>query len=95
MFESRTREFCNSHPDEEVTYFCLDCENSCVCSECVIHGTHKNHEVQSLRKASSVIKQKLQSINNDITVKIQDLIQHEARVQQKRKELTELMDLIK
>ena len=44
------RDPCAEHPDEEVSYFCFDCM-CVVCSECVVHGIHKNHDVSTLKKA--------------------------------------------
>lgn len=45
------REQCREHPDEEVNYFCFDCLVPPVCSECVVHGIHRGHNVATLRKA--------------------------------------------
>jgi len=45
------REFCREHPEEEVSYFCHDCNVPPVCSECVIHGKHNGHNVVLLKKA--------------------------------------------
>ena len=50
---------CNSHPDENVTYFCFDCLTPPVCSECVVHGIHRNHDVMHVKKSYPVIKEKL------------------------------------
>ena len=33
----------------------FDCMSDCICPECVIHGVHKNHEVQTIRKAYPII----------------------------------------
>jgi hypothetical protein len=43
--------FCKDHAEEEVSYFCMTCETACVCTECVVHGPHKTHDVQNIRKA--------------------------------------------
>ena len=50
------RMYCKDHPDEELSYFCFDCLTDCICSECIIHGVHKNHEVQTIRKAYPIIR---------------------------------------
>lgn len=34
------RDPCREHPEEEVNYFCFDCQCPPICSECVIHGIH-------------------------------------------------------
>ena len=52
------------HPDEEISYFCFDCLNNCICPECVIHGTHKNHEVMTVKKAYPIVKAKVIVDNN-------------------------------
>jgi len=51
------REACQDHPEEEVSYFCFDCKTNPICSECVIHGSHKGHNVLLLKKAySNIVK---------------------------------------
>jgi len=45
------RDSCREHPDEEVNYFCFDCICPPICSECVVHGTHRGHNVATIRKA--------------------------------------------
>lgn len=45
------RDGCREHLDEEINYFCFDCVIPPICSECVVHGGHKGHEVATLRKA--------------------------------------------
>lgn len=31
---------CESHPEEELSYFCFDCDVP-ICPECAIHGSHR------------------------------------------------------
>jgi hypothetical protein len=50
----KKKEYCKEH-NEEVTYFCFDCMNKCICTECVVHGLHKNHDVLHIKKAYPVI----------------------------------------
>jgi hypothetical protein len=38
-----------------LTYFCFSCNNP-ICPECAIHGLHKDHEVQTTRKAIKQIR---------------------------------------
>jgi hypothetical protein len=45
------REACREHPEEEVSYFCFDCVSQPICSECVVRGSHRGHEVQTIKKA--------------------------------------------
>jgi hypothetical protein len=46
---------CPDHAEEELTYFCFSCNNP-ICPECAIHGLHKDHEVQTTRKAIKQIR---------------------------------------
>lgn len=54
--------FCKDHPGEFRTYFCFDCVDNLICSECVIHGIHHNHNVLTTKKAIPRIKTKLEEI---------------------------------
>ena len=57
---SQKKEYCKEH-NEEVTYFCFECMNKCLCAECVVHGVHKNHDVMSIKKAYPVIIEKVKN----------------------------------
>ena len=49
---------CPAHPDEQIAYFCVTCNCPPICAECVIHGAHRGHDVQNIRKAHpQVLKQ--------------------------------------
>ena len=65
--------YCKSHPDEEVRYFCFDCLTPPVCSECVVHGIHKGHEVQHIKKAFPMIKEKLEGVIQGLVTCVEDL----------------------
>ncbi|CAD7965085.1 unnamed protein product [Amoebophrya sp. A120] len=65
--------FCPAHPEEPVSYFCLDCECKCVCSECVIHGMHKGHEVLSVKKAYPLLQSKVQSLSGELRERVNEL----------------------
>ena len=54
------KEFCKEH-NEEVTYFCFECMNKCICSECVVHGVHKNHDVMNIKKAYPIVVEKVKN----------------------------------
>ena len=64
---------CKIHNDEILNYFCLKCTNSLVCSECIIHGDHKEHKVISIRKASPPILSKLNEIASKFDIKINQM----------------------
>jgi len=53
------RAFCIEHPDEEISYYCFDCLASCICPECVIHGSHKNHDVLTVKKSFPIVRNKV------------------------------------
>ena len=59
---SMEESYCKAHPDEEVKYFCFDCLVAPICSECVIHGIHKDHEVMHIKKSFPVVKAKLEEV---------------------------------
>ncbi|CAD8114474.1 unnamed protein product [Paramecium sonneborni] len=59
-FIQHSRNQCLDHPDEEVSYFCFDCNSKCICPECIIHGIHKNHEVKTIKKAYPLIRKQLE-----------------------------------
>jgi len=64
--------YCKSHPDEEVRYFCFDCLTPPVCSECVVHGIHKGHDVLHIKKAFPQVKEKLDSVISGLMNSIED-----------------------
>ena len=57
------RPLCKEH-SEPLTYLCLDCMTNCICTECVVHGIHKNHEVLNIKKAYPLIFKKLEDLSN-------------------------------
>ena len=42
---------CPNHSEEFVSYFCFTCQCHPICAECVIHGEHQGHQVQTIRRA--------------------------------------------
>lgn len=68
------REACREHPEEEVNYFCFDCQTSApVCSECVIHGIHKGHNVATLKKAYPQIVGKVEELQLSLGSRVDEL----------------------
>eukprot|EP00929_Paragymnodinium_shiwhaense_P083588 TRINITY_DN44607_c0_g1_i1.p1 TRINITY_DN44607_c0_g1~~TRINITY_DN44607_c0_g1_i1.p1 ORF type:complete len:595 (-),score=79.69 TRINITY_DN44607_c0_g1_i1:129-1913(-) len=47
---------CPEHPNEAATYFCATCECLCVCSECIVHGPHRSHEVMRVGRAAEALR---------------------------------------
>jgi hypothetical protein len=58
--QTSKKEICKDH-GEEVTYFCFDCLGRCFCSECAIHGIHKNHQVMNIKRAYPIVVEKVTS----------------------------------
>ena len=56
------KQLCKEH-SEPLTYLCLDCMSNCICTECVVHGIHKNHEVLNIRNAYPLISKKLEDLS--------------------------------
>ena len=80
---------CQDH-GESITYLCLDCMSKCICSECVVHGIHRNHEVLNIKKAYPLIYNKTQEIGNHINTKIKELFITQKNIEQKKKEIGNL-----
>ena len=80
---------CQDH-GEPITYLCLDCMSKCICSECIVHGIHRNHEVLNIKKAYPLIYNKTQEIGNHINTKIKELFITQKNIEQKKKEIGNL-----
>ena len=80
---------CSEH-GEPITYLCLDCMSKCICSECVVHGIHRNHEVLNIKKAYPLIYNKTQEIGNHIGSKIKELYSIQKNIEQKKKDINVL-----
>jgi len=91
----RMRESCREHPEEEVQYYCFDCEIGCICAECVIHGAHRNHEVLNIRKAYPMIKAKVEDLMLQVNAKIDESRINEQRLETRKRELIENTSSIK
>lgn len=81
------RERCREHPEEDVAYYCFDCETRCICSECVVHGAHKGHQVKSLRKTFPIMKGKVEDMAASISGKLDSLRTLDHRLQTSLSEL--------
>jgi hypothetical protein len=57
-----------------VNYFCFDCpQQPPICSECVIHGTHKGHSVATVRKAAPQIRARIEELQLAMGSKVDEL----------------------
>ena len=80
---------CQEH-NEPIIYLCLDCMSKCICTECIIHGVHKNHDVLNIKKAYPLIYNKTQEISSLIISKIKELNLTQKNIEQKKKEISVL-----
>jgi len=93
---SQRHDTCKEHSDELLNYFCLDCSYSLICSECIIHGTHKNHNVVTVRKAAPSILLKLDEMREKIDNRIKRMEEISSQFPiQKNKEKDKIFKYIK
>ena len=80
---------CNEH-GELLTYLCLDCLSKCVCSECVVHGIHKNHEVMNIKKAYPLVYSKSEELSIHVNNKVNELKNLDNVIEKKKIEIGNL-----
>ena len=80
------KNLCRDH-GEPVSYLCLDCMSKCICSECIVHGIHRNHEVLNIKKAYPLILGKTQDLHRLIGDKINDLNNERRIIEQKKSDI--------
>ena len=83
------REPCREHPEEEVSYFCFDCNVPPVCPECVIHGEHRGHNVQLLKKAAPLIVKTIEEVQMQVRGKVDEIEHQDQRIQSRKREVIE------
>ncbi|CAD8195008.1 unnamed protein product [Paramecium octaurelia] len=74
-FIQNSRGMCVDHPEEEVSYYCFDCNSKCICPECIIHGIHKNHEVKTIKKSYPIVRKQLEDQleqNNQCIIQVEN-----------------------
>jgi molecular chaperone GrpE (heat shock protein) len=79
---------CADHPDEELTYYCFSCNNP-ICPECAIHGLHRDHEVQTTRKAIKQIKHLLVEDRQKLDLEMSEIAGNREQAKRLAKEWTE------
>ena len=77
------KNICSDH-GEPISYLCLDCMTKCICSECIVHGEHRNHEVLNIKKAYPLIYGKVQDLYKNICDKIKELDNSKRNIEQKK-----------
>ena len=77
------KNFCREH-GEPISYLCLDCMSKCICSECIVHGIHHNHDVLNIKKAYPLIYNKTEDLQKYICEKITELNCSKRNIDQKK-----------
>eukprot|EP00828_Plagiopyla_frontata_P004391 TRINITY_DN11570_c0_g1_i1.p1 TRINITY_DN11570_c0_g1~~TRINITY_DN11570_c0_g1_i1.p1 ORF type:complete len:274 (-),score=38.78 TRINITY_DN11570_c0_g1_i1:46-867(-) len=67
----KQKQYCSVHTDEKISYYCYDCQTN-ICPECIIHGSHKDHDVGTVKKAYPIIVRKLEERIDQVSEKIKD-----------------------
>ena len=80
---------CQDH-NEPMTYLCLDCMSKCICSECIVHGIHQNHDVLNIKKAYPMILNKVQDLYISLKEKMNDLNIYKRNIEQKKRNIESL-----
>mmetsp|Transcript_29456 Transcript_29456/g.44635 ORF Transcript_29456/g.44635 Transcript_29456/m.44635 type:complete len:106 (-) Transcript_29456:1190-1507(-) len=78
---------CPHHPDEFVSYFCFSCQCPPICAECVIHGAHQGHQVQTIRRALPEISENVEQLINTAGQKIEELSIITSKMEAKKREI--------
>ena len=78
---------CANHPEEMVTYYCFTCHCPPICSECIIHGEHQGHQVQTIRKSYPQIVEQFESMIHTLGQKIEDLQMQENKLENKKRDI--------
>ena len=91
----QTRELCREHPEEEVQYYCFDCNVPPVCPECVIHGEHRGCNVQLIKKAYPAIVKTIDELQISIKSKVDELELQDQKIQSRKREVHEQQNTAK
>lgn len=87
-------QICQEH-GETISYLCFDCSNKFICSECAVHGSHKNHDVIHLKRAYPLICNKTNEVVNNVNDKVKELNEINKIVNSKKNEIVNLNDKCK
>ena len=88
------KNLCKEH-SEPLTYLCLDCLSNCICSECVIHGIHRNHEVLNIKKAYPLIYRKLEDLSKYANEQKKSILLINETISKKKKYINDMIDRCK
>lgn len=70
-------------------YFCFDCLTPPICSECVVHGIHKTHDVQNIPSSIPIVRGRMDNAIQTMSAKGDRLKGTLAALNQKKGELGE------
>lgn len=76
--EFASRILCDEHPEEKLSFYCLDCRRS-VCSHCLLLGEHKGHQGTPIDEAFETGKETLTAWVDKLSQRIQstaDTLEH-------------------
>ena len=83
------KNLCKDH-GEPISYLCLDCMTKCICSECIVHGTHRNHEVLNIKKAFPIIFSKVQDLYKYVSERVKELDNSKRNIEKKKRDIEAL-----
>ena len=83
------KNLCEEH-GEPISYLCLDCMTKCICSECIVHGAHRNHDTLNIKKAYPLIYSKVQDLYKTICSKINELNYSKRNIEQRKSNIKAL-----
>ena len=69
--------------------------SNCVCSECVVHGIHRNHEVLNIKKAYPLIYNKIQDLSKYVNDQIKEVSLINETISKKKNFINALIDRCK
>lgn len=78
---------CPHHPEEVPSYFCVTCECSCICADCIVAGLHQGHEVMKVGKANEALKARAGALLDEALALEDDLAVVQDKLSWRRKDV--------
>ncbi|EAS05695.2 hypothetical protein TTHERM_01113060 (macronuclear) [Tetrahymena thermophila SB210] len=88
---SQNQSMSEKNNDETILY-CFTCECQCFSLDEYLKGMHKNHNVNNVSKAYESLQEPIDDLRFKIKTRADLLIQDDARLNKKKKELSEVLD---
>merc|ERR1712107_724513 len=76
--------------EEPLQFFCLQCEEECLCAECALHGDHQGHEVENIRSAVHHVPEKAQELISAVRSRLEELNGLEGQLQAAKQEVMDV-----